>query len=141
MKGIRRVCRNGLVITVSATLFVFVYGGENFLVSLLTAVLVSMPMIVSYFIFYWVSGRTSNSQFMNALAWAFLGVYAINFLVSFVLVVMFTIDVLSKGHLGPAQGYWLLLTWGLGIKFSFFGLIIGGFMLVFYQIRKEATQK
>ena len=131
-----KYCGILLVAVFVTTIGIFIYGGETIIESILSATLILLPMIFSFGVFYLLS--KTGSRFLIS---ASLGVFITNLLISGVLALAFTVDVLGKGGLGPAQGYWLMFTWAGGAKLSMFGIIGGVIFELIRGIRKQAVNK
>lgn len=108
MKIIAKICSLITIISIVLILCTFMYGDETITSSLVASLVISSPLILLYFciVFFEYHWRTlKDSIFYYIALGSFLGCSIFHIWFN----TLMLIDVLHKGSLGPAQGYWLLI--------------------------------
>lgn len=103
----------------------FALGTGDVVESFVMSVLVSLPVIILY---GWVYGtKLKTRSVRESLGYSLVfGALVFNLVFHFSFNALMALDALTKGSLGPAQGYWLLISIGGSFQACFYGAIVFG---------------
>jgi hypothetical protein len=139
MKIIAKLSLFLTIISIALVSYTFVYANTPVAEALVTSLLISSPLILlcfSIILFEYIGKSLKNSFFYYIVLGSFIG--CCYFHIEFNLMMLF--DVLNKGSLGPAQGYWLLiLVFGCAKPISIGGFI--GFITYLLLSKKTANKQ
>ena len=139
MKVVVTLCSLLTAISIGLIFYTFVSVGELVPDALMISLLISSPLILLCIVLILLGyfGKSlKNTLFHYIVLGSFIG--CCYFHVDFNL--MMLLDVLNKGSLGPAQGYWLLiLVFGSGKPIAIGGFI--GFVVYLWLSKKTANKK
>ncbi|MDH5473985.1 MAG: hypothetical protein OEY61_14155 [Gammaproteobacteria bacterium] len=119
-----------LVLELILVSLLFAIGGQPFYFAPLTAVTVSIPLLLNYLLIHIYKSGPEKSTFI--LFWGFAGAYIVNLAVAYSAVFLYMPGIISTKSIGPAEGYWLLFTLGFAVKYSIYGLVIGALSSLIY---------
>jgi hypothetical protein len=125
LKKIRYVSGIASLVVIFLPFITFAIGGGGVVDSLLIAVLISLPVIILYGLVFGTRLKTGNVRESLGYSLVF-GALAFTLVFNFSLNAVMALDTLIKGSLGPAQGYWLLISIGGSLQACFYGAIVFG---------------
>ncbi|TLX45988.1 hypothetical protein C1E24_15835 [Pseudoalteromonas phenolica] len=121
-----------LVFSIIVTFATFIYGNTSYLESLSLSLSLSAPLVFIFFCVFIVFRNTMKDQ--NSLMKAItIRAYFFTALLHIIWNSLMFMDVLSRGSLGPAQGYSGLILWLGSLKAASFGVFVG---IIFHFLPK-----
>jgi hypothetical protein len=109
-----------------------IIGGMPVHESLLSALLISSPLIANYVVIFLLKDKRKLPA--GAIYWSLIGAFAVNLGVGAYLLNMYAPGILANQKLGPAEGYWLLFSIGFSVKLSVAGFFVGAFLSMLYYV-------